>query len=492
MITILLMSALIHRSSFQTLMMSPLTEQHTKQSSESPPHSPGSSLKLVNGSHDPKPHPSLAHCLPHELLAEIFIIGLDAMDSERQSHLLINTYLFRLTAVCNFWRFIAISMPTLWVKIRCIYNTPKKVGRVAAHLKLQLERSKDVLLDLELAPGPDSDNALTCRIVGIIYPHLHRCQGIALELYSVGDAKLLLPLPGPLKNLTALGIADRDRCLRKKSIITSADTPSLRILKYVGPLTALRTMQTKNLTHVLLEGGTLGSALDILSKCPAAQSAIIDARIKRSEVYPNPFTLGDLTSLVIPRAFALVFQHIFKAPKLDTLCLTPLDDYDCLPNNFHLMQPLPVQGLRKVTLEDLSLSHWLRELHDFMVWHPRIEHLTLLRCADPIIIPTILLRGDKKDRAYSTLLQDVELPEDCEPLLPSLMMLCLQGTGQGFLGNKSLGICVSDLLEERSTLSFAACEVSFHGSKVQLSEIEARFGHRFSKTQEPEEKPIWE
>ena len=278
-----LMSVLIHRSCFQTAfpMMSPLTKQHTKRSSgESPPLSPGSALKLLNGSHDPKTHPSLALRIPHELLAEIFVIGLDAMDSERQSHPLINTYLFHLTAVCNFWRFVAISTPTLWAKIRCIYNTPKKVGSVAAHLKLQLERSKDVLLDLELVPGPDSDNALTRKIVGIIYPHLHRCRGIAVELYSVGDAKLLLPLPGPLKNHIALGIGDRAGCLRKKSIITSTDMPSLHTLKYVGPLMALRTMQTKSLTHILLEGGTLSSAIDILSRCPAAQSAIINARIK--------------------------------------------------------------------------------------------------------------------------------------------------------------------------------------------------------------------
>ena len=209
-------------------------------------------------------------------------------------------------------------------------------------------------------------------------------------------------------------------------------------------------------------------------------------------MYPQPFTLGDLTSLVIPRAFAMVFQHILKAPNLDMLCLTPLDDceYDRLPN-FNLMQPLPVHGLRKVTLEDLGLFHCSRELHDFMVWHPGIEHLILLRCTNPIIIPTILLRGDKKDRVYSTLLQDMGLPEDCGPLLPSLKILCFQGTEQGFLGNSPLGICVFDLLEERSTLSFAACEVSFHGSEVQLSEIEARFGHRFSKTQELKEKPIW-
>jgi len=263
--------------------------------------------------------------------------------------------------------------------------------------------------------------------------------------------------------------------------------PILRTLEYMGPLPILRTIQTSNLTHILLEGGTLGGAIDIISRCPAAQMVIINTRVKRTDEFPRPFTLGDLTYLSIPSVFAMAFQNVLKAPKLDELCLT----WDGLGHDFTQMQVLPVHSLRKVTLEDIILSLWLKPLCDFMVQHPMIEQLTLNGCGDPIIVPAILTPKDERDTAYSVLLQDIELPGDLGPPLPSLKMLCFRCTTRGLGGNGFLGACIVDLLDARPTLSFSATESSFSKSEVKLSEIEERFGGRVSRAQEPETGPVW-
>lgn len=459
--------------------------------SSSPSFDGDHSSNTIHSSHDAKESSGFTHRLPPELLAEIFLIGLESLSAQRKDYTAVNTYLVRLTAVCAFWRSMAISTPTLWAKIRCIYYTPKKIGRVAAFLRMQLERSQKVLLDLELVTGYSSDTRSTARVVGIIYPHLHRCHTIALELYNARDRRMLLPLPGPLKNLTSLAIGDRGECLRKKCIITSTDTPILRNLEYMAPLTALRAMQTSNLTHILLEGGTLGGAMGILSRCPAAQSVVITTRIKRFDVFPRPFTLSDLTLFSAPRELAMVFQHIVKTPKLEELYLDTLGELDRLPDINHL-RVLPIQGLKKVTLIDTILSYRPEELYDFLVWHPGIEQLTLRRCGDPFVVSAMLVHGHKKDTAYDPLLQELGLPEDYGPLLPSLTMLCFQCTtgASNSKRNKLLGACVIDLLELRPTLSFAASasEQSFSHSEVQLGEIEARFGDRFSNV--PRTRPI--
>jgi len=213
---------------------------------------------------------------------------------------------------------------------------------------------------------------------------------------------------------------------------------------------------------------------------------IITTRVKRTDTFPRPFTLGDLTYLSIPYPFVMTFQNVLKAPKLDELCLTSLDVPD-----FSQMQVLPVHNLRKVTLEDMMLSLWLKPLCDFMMQHPMIEKLTLNGCGDSIIVPAILAPKNEKYTAYSALVRDIELPGDLRPSLPSLTMLCFQCATRGFVGNGLLGACIVDLLDARPTLSFSATESSFTHSEVKLSEIEERFGARVSKAQEPETGPIW-
>ena len=153
-----------------------LTDQHESGLARSHEVSPlptdnKSLSKPIHLSHS---SPGLAHRLPHELLSEIFLIGLDALDADRQSRPLINEYLLGLTAVCTFWHFVAVSTSILWAKIRCFVSIPTNVDGLAGYLESQLERSKDSLLDLWLDCDGDPDYSAMCRVVKIIYPHLHR------------------------------------------------------------------------------------------------------------------------------------------------------------------------------------------------------------------------------------------------------------------------------------------------------------------------------
>lgn len=428
----------------------------------------------------------LAQRLPHELLAEIFLIGLNKLNAKYQSCAAVNIYLARLTAVCASWRSIAILTPMLWSKIHCVEYSAHNISNRAAFAKLQLERSANVLLDLELTPGFPPDIVSTAKMIIILYPHLHRCRTITLGFQSEGDPEALLPLPGPLKHLTSLTILDTHGSFHERTIITDTETPILRHLEYTGRLTALRALRTGSLNHIRLHGVTLGDAMGFLSKCPAAQSVMIAPRLKNSDVYPKPFTLNDLTTVGIPRRLFTVFQHIVKTPRLEELCLFSLNNIVSLPGLSGSQVP-PLQSLERLTLLNTRLLRCSGRLYDFMASHPGIEQLTLYHCCDPIVISAMLVNPDK-GRAYWPLLRRLQLPEDHEPLLPSLRMLRFEHTQGRLTANKLLGACMIDLLEARPALSFAASKHSFGDSEVSLGEVEARFRHRFVKT--PYEQPI--
>jgi hypothetical protein len=162
-----------------------LTDQHESGLAQSHESSPLS----IDDQFLSKPihlsHSGLDHRLPHELLAGLFLIGLDSrdasdMDWHDHSRRSMNKYLHRLTAACTFWRFVAVPTSILWAKICCVVSIPTNVDGLSGYLESRLERSINVLLDLWLESSHYPDYLAMCRVVKIIYPHLHRCRAITL------------------------------------------------------------------------------------------------------------------------------------------------------------------------------------------------------------------------------------------------------------------------------------------------------------------------
>ena len=468
-----------------------LTDQHEsglEQSHRSSPLSIDRDSQALSGPiHLSHSRLGLAQRLPHELLAEIFLIGLDTLDLEEESRPFTTEYLIRLTAVCAFWRVVAVSTSTLWAKIRCTYYKPRTVDTVAAFLEVQLERSNNVLLDVWLTSDHWSDKSSESIIAEILYPHLHRCHTITLQVFHE-DATLLLPLPGPLKNLISLTVRDWRCDDTNKIILPTADTPLLHTLQYQGPLTALLALQTNSLKHINLHCDTLGQCVDFVSRYPDAESVVVSpVWLKHSDVFPKAFSLDKLTFLGIPYIFCTTFQHIFKAPKLEELVMwlfvSPYESYR------RGIQILPFQSLKRVTLIGMGevLEH-PRILYDFVASHPSIEQFTLRYFLDPFILSVILAYGDTKDNVYWTYIQEKEmgLPENYGPLLPSLTVLRFEQSTRVYGGRLSLG-SVTDLLKARPVLSFSESGYVGREEKVWLDHVKARFGHRFTNI--PYERP---
>lgn len=102
--------------------------------------------------------------LPHELLREVFLIN---FEYDRRCA-------WSLSAVCNVWRRIALSMPKLWSKIRLETTQSDSADTI----RLWLERSGmscplDIEITLQVAPPPSTPSVIKPQTRGCSHSYAY-------------------------------------------------------------------------------------------------------------------------------------------------------------------------------------------------------------------------------------------------------------------------------------------------------------------------------
>lgn len=150
-----------------------------------------------------------ASSLPDELLSMIFESAAGALhDYIALKHGLLRS----LGAVCSRWRSAAISTPHLWAFIECVMSrrtsdnflhVPSYEVPVWGELKIHLDRSKDVPLNIQLSLWTISQR---CRdlLRSLLDPHLHRCRVLAVREQGRDSSRSFFPLGQPMPLLRTL------------------------------------------------------------------------------------------------------------------------------------------------------------------------------------------------------------------------------------------------------------------------------------------------
>ena len=124
--------------------------------------------------------------------------------------------LFRLTAVCRYWRYVLIGTATLWTSIDC---------RNASRTLILLQRSKsgpiDVTVDLFIR-----------KVVSLVAGHAHRMRSIGINLPSnqFGNVRRLLDASAPVLEQIRL----RPQDIPPHSLFFRTKFPALRALYLEG------------------------------------------------------------------------------------------------------------------------------------------------------------------------------------------------------------------------------------------------------------------
>lgn len=147
--------------------------------------------------------PSLVHLLPNELLSNIFLctckrLSIPGPCAEDVEHLK------AVSAVCSFWRNIAISTPNLWNNITYHSNKERTPKSITHQIETFLRRSRNTPLDLYLTM---KDEIYLRKIRNLVLPHAFRWPSFHL---SVNDARMFrqfVPLPDSLEQLVDLNIS---------------------------------------------------------------------------------------------------------------------------------------------------------------------------------------------------------------------------------------------------------------------------------------------
>ncbi|TFK51675.1 hypothetical protein OE88DRAFT_1449844 [Heliocybe sulcata] len=295
-----------------------------------------------------------AYCLPYELLMEIWK---HIRDSGQLQNGVWVTSTFTVSQVCRWWRSAALSTPELWQEVR--FSVPVRRAKATDMLRLHLERSGDLPLDIE--------GRLMCDWRPPHYSWLHTTRE-----GTVFPEDLMAALTKH---------ADRWRTL---SIQVDGDFPpcSRMIMHlidiHLSPLS--RPLRTPRLRNVQIQCGeygqmSFGRGIPQLSRLHL-RSILIDLD------FTGP-TLAHLTALDVgclpPR---LRFLHadfrdiLARAPNLARLCLTG----PCLQGGSLDYTPIHMPALRELAFNECASDEdedgFMLELHH-VISAPHLSCLTL-------------------------------------------------------------------------------------------------------------------
>ncbi|KAH8092641.1 hypothetical protein BXZ70DRAFT_450031 [Cristinia sonorae] len=179
-----------------------------------------------------------SHCLPPEILTEIFALCVDAAvtrseddglySSESDPPLTSPYSWIHIIHVCHRWREVALQAPILWCNI--IWTPAVNIACVSA----MLERSKQCLIRVTVLaidkPGRCPAFPLLKRILAVISGHLSRAVSISITLPGHMWRRLPRINCSDLSNLTVLSLSSFGFNSKTSTIFNGRAIPNLRYL----------------------------------------------------------------------------------------------------------------------------------------------------------------------------------------------------------------------------------------------------------------------
>ncbi|KAF5365468.1 hypothetical protein D9758_010842 [Tetrapyrgos nigripes] len=155
--------------------------------------------------------------VPNDVLAEIFsVVNRIEYEDQYESYHWEATYNYpfndiasfqqapwTLSHVCGRWRSLSLSLPLLWSHIHFRFGDYSSEIRRAPHLLLQLERSRDVSLDLILEQVPSDEHG----ILAMLLVHAPRWRHLTFSAEALDTLMMFSLTPMPFRSLQFLNIS---------------------------------------------------------------------------------------------------------------------------------------------------------------------------------------------------------------------------------------------------------------------------------------------
>jgi hypothetical protein len=310
--------------------------------------------------------------LPSELLASIFVIGVQEMEEE--DSLLVST----LMLVCRYWAEVAVGTPVLWSKIEVSkHHSFEKARR-------KLARSKSVPLDITINFGPRPEHTIgvtenVIHAMDLFRPALWRTRSFRLSVPNRPQAHAALlrcQEDAPLLEFLSIRIfhsIEEDHHSRNPPLpLFNGHTPRLRSCSFTS-FNFGWDLGTLSRLSVLKLGGyfngfspSVDTLLDILHECPLLEEfALRDMSDVDMDLCPSQEVEIQATRVIrLPRLVKASFYCagiVRSRMILEQLFFPALESLEfCYLNNVTpILQRLEIQSLTSLPLRYLRIESCL-------------------------------------------------------------------------------------------------------------------------------------
>ncbi|RDB19222.1 hypothetical protein Hypma_013555 [Hypsizygus marmoreus] len=323
--------------------------------------------------------------LPLEILGDIFLQALRSADSSERDSC---SAPMNLSQVCRHWRWVALSMPTLWSSLSFSFH-PRRLKTWKKLVHLWIERSGEAPLSLFLS----HHHHVITQILAPCLPRLSY-MSVYLSLDTIYEF-LSTPFTNAI-SLTAVDIVHHDsvrETLDRTSKFVSS-LPALRRLTWhsASSPTAFLGLSLPSLTQLTLHAPVpFDLSCAFLSKCSSAVHIELH-RIQGPSQLMAPVKRTILPSLEFLLIHALgdinllAFLDRFTFPSLQTLSIRPrsaLSNHQSIDN---------LVERSSCEIKTLCLLGPLLEAHSVINYITRLSlqsltelHITASRILDPVI-----------------------------------------------------------------------------------------------------------
>ncbi|KAF8802136.1 hypothetical protein BYT27DRAFT_7197212 [Phlegmacium glaucopus] len=258
---------------------------------------------------------SPVRCLPIEIFGKIFVYA--TQDHPR--------HVLKLSAVCQLWRYAALSTPVLWSTLELGHHKSKR--KMIDHVNSWIERAHSCPLSLTIKKWRDVDPTYT--VLTLIANH----QTKSITLDSDGHKGIIAILKAlKLSNLEmleslSLNVRFDNRKLALPNILQFGYTPKLKTLSlFIRQRVAINILpfpwqQLTSLT-ISFRGSPNSISLDILRACVNLEEFIMSGHDGYDDESGsnNSVTLNYLRKLHI-RSFHNTFLLSLKTPSIQELAI---------------------------------------------------------------------------------------------------------------------------------------------------------------------------
>lgn len=419
------------------------------------------------------------HCLPAELLAEVFfLLGRSNGTSLRERTM----QLTLISSVCSIWRETALCTATLWTSITYRYPRQQATSVAISRVTAYLERSKNASIDVSIVFAAEDPEA--SQIWGIFLPHLDRCRSLEILCSTKAVARQLLPLPGRLSRLKRLEWGAPSESDDFVTLFDEANEAPLQTLSIFGPVStsSLSNIVTSALNFVSFTRASIWSWPEVacfLSRCPLVENVHIgfyDDSLSTPQT--DKIVIPSLKMLSVVDRLPLSFHHYISIPCLQNLLIRGDGRLDTTAAP--ATEPCwPL--LRSVTL--MHMTPCVPEnLISLFESNPGISSLSIVSCGQHVAVILLLLLGSINSESPSDLhtrqLSGSITKTARSDILPNLRKLRFQNCRSGYRSGQ-VGPAIRALLSRRLGLRVECDLRSIECSETMAHNVTNGYGDRF-------------